>query len=159
MFRPREIVYGFISGLGFREPKNKYLISLYRDEDLEIVACFTTSQPYYGVPEEEVGHGAIVKDGKYISYVFEKDIVIGKNPETDEDFSFPKRTTVTFDYGIRQGYIEDFAAGIENARTVCIMDKDEYAGLLYAMFKSPLVNDRYKPLLEATLWQLYDGQW
>ncbi len=156
MFRPREIVYGFVSGLGFHKPKNKYLISLYQDENLEIVACFTTSQPYCGVPEEQVKHGAIVRGGEYHSYVFEKGVVIGQNPETGADFAFPDRTTVTFDYGIRQGFMGDFAEGIQNAKIVCVIDKEEYVDLLYAMYKSPDVNRKYKPYLEKTLQKILE---
>lgn len=156
MFRPREIIFGYVTGFGFRNPKNKYLISLYKSESLEVFACFTTSQHYYGVPEEMVRHGAILKDGEYYSYVFEKGVVVGKNPETGEDFSFPDRTTVTFDYGIRQGFIRDFAEGIQNARVVCVLNKEEYGNLLYAMYKSPNMNQKYKPLLERSLEALYN---
>lgn len=155
MFQPREIIYGYVTGLGFRNSKNKYLISLYRSDDLEIFACFTTSQHYYGVPEDQVKHGAIFKDGEYHSYVFEKGVIIGKNPETGADFSFPDRTTVTFDYGIRQGFIGDFADGIQNAKVVCVLNKEEFGNLLYAMYKSPNTNQKYKPLLERSLDALY----
>lgn len=158
MFQPREIIYGYICGLGFRSPKNKYLISLYRDENLEILACFTTSQHYYGVPEEEVRHGAIIKDGEYHSYVFEKGVTIGQNPETGADFAFSDRTTVTFDYGIRQGFIGDFTDGIKNAKVVCVLSKEEFGNLLYAMYKSPNMNQKYKPLLERSLDALYNGR-
>lgn len=156
MFRPREIIYGFVKGLGFHKPKHKYLIPLYQDENLEIVACFTTSQPYYGIPEDKVKHGAIIKDGQYHSYVFEHGVVIGKDPKTGNDFAFPKRTTVTFGYGIRQGFIEDFSDGMENAEIVCIMDMNEYINLLYAMYKSPETNSRYKPYVEKTLQKMFE---
>jgi len=156
MFRPREIVYGYVKGLGFYKPKNKYLIPLYRDDNLEIVACFTTSRPYYGVSENDVKHGAIMKDGKYYSYVFEQGVVIGHDPNTGADFAFPDRTTVTFNYGIKQGNIKAFAEGITNARTVCIINKDEYINLLYAMYKSPETNDKYKPYLEKTIQKMFE---
>ncbi len=156
MFRPREVIYGYVSGLAFYKPKNKYLITLYRDDNLEIVACFTTSQRYYGVPEDMVKHGAIIRNGEYCSYVFEKDVVVGTNPETGTDFAFPQRTTVTFDYGIRQGRIEDFVEGIKQARIVCVLNKKEFGNLLYAMYKSPNMSQQYKPLLEKSLQLLYE---
>ena len=156
MFRPREIIYGLVKGLGFHKPKHKYLIPLYQGENLEIVACFTTSQPYYGIPENKVKHGAIIKDGQYRSYVFECGVVIGKNPKTGSDFAFPKRTTVTFDYGIKQGSIEVFYDGMEDAEVVCVMDMDEYIDLLYAMYKSPEMNSGYKPYVEKTLQKMFE---
>ena len=155
MFQPREIVYGYVIGLGFAKPKYKYLIILYRDADLEIFACFTTSQHYYGVQEEEVKHGAIKRDGEYYSFVFEKDVVIGIDPRTGNSFSFPCRTTITFNYGIRQGEFEDFESGITNKEVVCVLNKDIFADLLYAMYKSPEMNDRFKPYLEKSLEQLF----
>lgn len=155
MFQPGEIVYGFVSGLGFRNPKNKYLITLYRDDDLEVVACFTTSQHYYGVSPEQVKHGPIIRDGEYYCYVFEKGIVIGKNPEDDSDFSFPLRTTVTFNYGIRHGQMQDFAEGMQDLKTVCVLNKEEFGNLLYAMYKSPEMDNAYKPFIEKSLTALY----
>ena len=155
MFQPREIVHGYVTGLGFHQAKNKFIITLYRDENLEIVACFTTSQPYCGVPEEQVRHGAIMRNGEYYSFVFEKGIEIGDDPRTGGRFAFSDRTTVTFNYGIREGELEDFDNGIESKEVVCILDKNIFADLLYAMYKSPEMKDRYKPYLERTLDDLY----
>ena len=155
MFQPGEIVYGFVSGLGFYQLKNKYLITLYRDESLEIVACFTTSRHYYGIPDEQVKHGAVYRDGETYAYVFEKDIVIGKNPEDGSDFSFPLRTTVTFNYGLRHGSLQNFADGMQNLKTVCILNKEEFGNLLYAMYKSPETDMAYLPYLEKSLRNLY----
>lgn len=158
MFQPREIVYGLVSGMGFMKPKPKYLITLYRDDNFEIVACFTTSQPYCGVSEEQIRHGAIIRNGNYHSYVFEKGIHIGINPETGAEFAFPARTTVTFDYGIRQGFIGKFKEGMKDARTVCILSKKEFGDLLYAMYKSPNLERKYKPYLEKSLQALFEDE-
>lgn len=155
MFQPGEIVYGFVSGLGFRNPKNKYLITLYRDNNLEVVACFTTSQHYYGIPDELVKHGVIYRDEEIYSYVFEKDVVIGTNPQDGSDFAFSLRTTVTFNYGIKHGELGEFAHGMQNVKTVCILSKKEFGDLLYAMYKSPEVDEAYKPYLEKSLEDLY----
>ena len=137
MFQPGEIVYGFVSGLGFRKPKY-------------------TSQCYYGVPDEQVKHGAIVRNGEYFSYVFEKDVVIGVSPEDGSEFSFPLRTTVTFDYGINKGYIGNFAEAMQDIKTVCTLNKKEFGDLLYAMYKSPEMNNAYKPYLEKSLEALFN---
>ncbi|MDE5750660.1 MAG: hypothetical protein K2H87_07840 [Duncaniella sp.] len=155
MFGHGEVVYGFVSGLGFFKPKNKYLITLYRDEDLEIVACFTTSQPYFGIPVEQVTHGPVMRNGHYHSYVFEKGVVVGTNPDTGADFAFPDRTTVTFDYGIRQGSIGKFEEGMTNIKTKCKLFREEFGNLLYAMYKSPNTEKKYLPYLEKSLNELY----
>lgn len=54
MFAPGEIVYGYVKHIG----KPKYAVSIYRDEDVNILIHFTTSQPRAGVPLELVHHGA-----------------------------------------------------------------------------------------------------
>lgn len=59
MFAPGEIVYGHVKHIG----KPKYAVSMYRDEDVNILIHFTTSQPRAGVPLEHVHHGAICRDG------------------------------------------------------------------------------------------------
>ncbi len=50
----------------------------------------------------------------------------------------------------------DFAEGIQNAKIVCVIDKEEYVDLLYAMYKSPDVNRKYKPYLEKTLQKILE---
>lgn len=52
MFQPREIVYGFVKGIN--PPHHKYIVTIYQDEELSIVACFTTSQGRAGVPEDKI---------------------------------------------------------------------------------------------------------
>lgn len=68
-FNPGEIIYGYVSSI--KPPKYKYLIVLHRDEELSIVACFTTSQPRAGIPTDESTHGPIRKNGDCLSYVFQ----------------------------------------------------------------------------------------
>lgn len=158
MFRPREVVYGFVVGFGFITPKPKYLISLYCDDNLNIVACFTTSRHRAGVPIELVHHGAIIEDGKYLSYVFEQGVIVGSHPETGAEFAFPQRSTVTFDYGIIEGQQEDLSDGIENAELKCVLNDTEYIDLVYAMYKSDKTNKAYKPYLEKVLTDFYTNK-
>lgn len=157
MFKPGNIVYGYVSGLGFRKAKHKYLITLYHDEAHDIVACFTTSQHYYGVPEEDVRHGAIRRNGVIYSYVFEKGVEIGSDPDTGAGFAFPDRTTVTFDYGVKQGFVSAFSEGIEDPKVVCVLNNDEFGNLLYAMYKSPQLKQNLKPYIEETLRKLSEN--
>ena len=42
MFAPGDIIYGFAKGL--YRPKFKYVVSIFKDADLNILAQFTTSQ-------------------------------------------------------------------------------------------------------------------
>ena len=146
-FNPGEIIYGYVSSI--KPPKYKYLIVLHRDEELSIVACFTTSQPRAGISTDESTHGPIRKNGDCLSYVFQAGRAIGCNPATRERFSFPLKTTVTFDYGVIEGPIERFRSMFNDARTVCILDKEEFMNLLYAMYQSSHSSLRHKQILES----------
>lgn len=69
MLSPQNVIRGFCKNTN--PPKYKYLISLYRSEELNIIACFTTSQNRAGVPSEQIKHGIIKnKEKEIISYVF-----------------------------------------------------------------------------------------
>lgn len=87
MLTPGTIVYVTITD----PPKPKYLISLYRDATLEVLACLTTSQPRSGVECHQVKHGCNKKEGKVLSYVFLAGTVVGQD-EGGKDFSFPLET-------------------------------------------------------------------
>ncbi len=150
MFQPKEIIYGFAKGIN--PPHNKYMVTLYRDENLQIIASFTTSKDRAGVAIDKIRHGINYNDANQVSsYVFEKDFVIGKDPATEKDFAFPKRTTIVFDYGIREGSLESFEREFENAQVVCVMNDSEYVDLIYAMYKSPSTNGRHKAILDKIL--------
>lgn len=146
MFQPREIIYGYANGL--YKPHNKYIVVIYQDENLSIVACFTTSQSRSGVPEEKIHHGAIYRDRQCISYVFDKDKIIGTHPQTGNDFSFPKRSVITFDYGVREAPVESFLKEFDNPEVVCVLHESEYMELVYAMYISPYTDKRHKHVLE-----------
>lgn len=56
MLRAKNIIYGFCTFTN--PPKNKYLISLYRNETLHVVAVFPTSKKRSGSlsPKHGMGH-------------------------------------------------------------------------------------------------------
>lgn len=153
MFQPREIVYGYAKGM--YSPHNKYIVTVYQDENLSIVACFTTSQQRSGVPENQIHHGPIYRDKKCISYVFEQGVVIGNNPDDNSDFSFPKRTVITFDYGVREGQKEYFLEQFGDPKVVCVLNEKEYIDLVYAMYCSPYTKISHKFVLDKILQDYY----
>lgn len=147
MFAPGEIVYGYVKHIG----KPKYAVSIYRDEEVNILIHFTTSQPRAGVPLEQVHHGANYKDGDCKSYVFEARREIGTNPNTCERFCFPLRTTMVFDYGLIKDTEQKLRLMFENPQVICKLDDNEYINLVYAMFKSKSTPKQYKPYLDKIL--------
>lgn len=147
MFAPGEIVYGYVKHIG----KPKYAVSMYRDEDVNILIHFTTSQSRAGVPLEQVHHGAMYKDGDCKSYVFEARREIGTTPASSERFSFPLRTTMVFDYGLLKDSEEKLRQMFENPQVVCKLDEAEYIDLVYAMYSSKSTPDEYKPYLNKVL--------
>ena len=58
---------------------------------------------------------------------------------------------MTFDYGVIEGHIERFRTMFNDARTVCILDKEEFMNLLYAMYQSSHSSLRHKQVLERIL--------
>lgn len=122
------------------------------------MACFTTSQQRAGVPELQIQHGPIYRDKKCISYVFERGVAIGRNPDTGNEFSFPKRTVITFDYGVREGQREYFMEQFDNPVVVCVLDEKEYIELVYAMYCSPYTKTSHKVVLDKILQDYYSRQ-
>lgn len=154
MFAPGEIVYGHVKHIG----KSKYAVSIYRDEDVNVLIHFTTSQPRAGVPLGQIRHGAIYKDGDCKSYVFEARCEIGTNPITGERFRFPLRTTMAFDYGLIKDSEERLRQMFENPQVVCKLDDKEYIDLVYAMYSSKSTPDEYKPYLNKVLTEYFSAE-
>lgn len=152
MFTPGNVVYAFCRTTN--PPKNKYMISLYRGVDFDLIFSFTTSQNRAGVPEEQVHHGTIKNDkGEPISYVFEAGREIGTSPDGNR-FSFPLRTTVTFDYGIIRTRSNNLITTIDNPVLKCRLDTNEYVDLIYAMMHSPRTPEYCKPIFDQILQKL-----
>lgn len=155
MFREREIILAFVKDI--HPPKEKFFITLHRDEDLNVVACLTTSH-HRVVPPEEVRHGVVRKDKEPVAYVFEKDCQIGINPENQAPFSFKKRTMVVFDYCMQEGSLEKFMKRTEKRRVVCELNDKDFEDLLYAMFQSSKIDKKYVPIIEKALRKHFDKQ-
>lgn len=130
MFAPGEIVYGWVKIL--HTPKYKYAVSLFRDGDLNILAQFTTSKNRVG-------------------YVFEAGAEIGIAPDSGNPFSFPRKTTITFDYGFIFGSEQKLSGYFDAPIVVCKMYEKQYIELVYALYKSPDFPDKYRTHLETVL--------
>lgn len=156
MFEPGTVTYGFAKHIS--TPKQKYAISLFRDENVQVVIHFTTSQKRAGIPENKIRHGINRDDeGNVLSYVFEPDIEIGDTPNGGR-FSFPVRTVMQFDYGFLRGDDWSLQQQFDNLEVKCRLDGKEYIDLIYAMYKSKRTPQQYKPYLEAVLEEYYNKQ-
>lgn len=152
MLKAKNIIYGFCKYTN--PPKNKYLISLYRSENLNIIAVFPTSLRRAGVANPK--HGVNVRDGRIISYVFEAGKVIGRAFGNDGDFSFPLQTTIPFDYCFREGEQDDLLKTFENPSVVGVLSDQEYIDLIYAFYRSPLTPVKYKPIFDKVLQEYFN---
>lgn len=152
MLSPQNIIYGFCKTTN--PPKAKYLISLYRSEDLNVTACFTTSRERAGVPLQKVKHGSIKNDNnEIISYVFSTDVYIGVTP-IGKEFKFPVQTVIRFDYCFKDGEQTDILSNFISPKVVCRLNDDEYVNLIYAMYHSDDTPEIYKPHFEQILFKL-----
>ena len=147
MLKAKNIIYGFCKYTN--PPKNKYLISLYRSEELNIIAVFPTSQHRAGVAAPR--HGCNIRDGKVISYVFDAGHPIGKKKDSDEDFSFSLQTAIPFDYCFREGEQDALLKTFDNPQVVGVLSDKEYIDLIYAFYSSPLTPLKYKPIFDKIL--------
>lgn len=154
MLEAKNIIYGFCTYTN--PPKNKYLISLYRSENLHVVAVFPTSRKRSGslLPK----HGKNYKGKDIVSYVFEANKCIGKKYKSDEDFSFPLMTTIPFDYCFQEGEQETFLKSFQSVEVVGILSDEEYINLIYAFTKSTLTPRKYIPIFEKILEDYYSGK-
>ena len=132
MFEPGTVTYGFAKNIN--NPKYKYAISIFRDEDVQVVIHFTTSQRRAGVPDDQIKHGINRDaDGKVVSYVFEPDVEIGDIP-TGGRFCFPERTVMQFDYGFLRGDDWSLQQQFDDLEVKCHLDREEYLNLVYTMY-------------------------
>lgn len=147
MLKAKNIIYGFCKYTN--PPKKKYLISLYRSDDLNIIAVFPTSQRRAGVDIPK--HGCNIRDGKIVSYVFDAGHPIGKKSGLDKDFAFPMQTTIPFDYCFRCGEQDELLKTFDNPQVVGVLSDDVYIDLIYAFYTSPLTPQKYKPIFDKIL--------
>lgn len=149
MFTPGNVIYAFFNST--HPPKPKYLISLYKSDELCVIACFTTSLPRAGVPLENIKHGKNVNsEGEVVSYVFLKDKVIGVKPD-GTPFSFPEQTTVRFDYTLQTNTQDAFLKLMSNPIVVGKLSEKEYLDLIYSMYQSNDINEESIKCFESIL--------
>jgi len=151
MLKAKNIIYGFCKYTN--PPKNKYLISLYRSEELNIIAVFPTSQRRAGVAEPK--HGCNIREGQIVSYVFDAGHPIGKKQGSDKDFSFSLQTTIPFDYCFREGEQDELLKTFDSPRVVGVLSDKEYIDLIYAFYTSPLTPLKYKPIFDKILQEYF----
>lgn len=151
MFEPGEVIYAYVKN--FNCPKYKYFVTIYRDDELHIVTCFTTTKNRVGYALENLTHGFVKSDNQIIGYFFDRNVEIGLD-DNKLPFRFPRHCVIPFDYGVREGTKEQFLKHIEQERVVCRLHRAEYENLVYAMYKSPRTNPKYKPYLEKVLLQI-----
>jgi len=154
MLKAKNIIYGFCKYTN--PPKNKYLISLYRSEELNVIAVFPTSQRRAGVASPK--HGCNIRDNQVVSYVFDAGHPIGKKHGSDEVFSFPMQTTIPFDYCFREGDQNDLLKSFEKPEVVGVLSDKEYIDLIYAFYTSPLTPQKYKPIFDKILQEYFEGK-
>ena len=153
MLKAKNIIYGYCTYTTPQKPK--YLISLYRSEDLNIIAVFPTSQRRSCVVIAK--HGCNRKNDIPVSYVFTARTPIGKRYMSDEDFCFPLQTTIPFDYCFREDPQEKILQSFVNPSVVGVLSGEEYIDLLYALLYSPYTPKRYKDIFDQILHE-YLGQ-
>lgn len=151
MLKAKNIIYGFCKYTN--PPKYKYLISLYRSDDLNIIAVFPTSQRRSGVATPK--HGCVIRNNQVISYVFDAGQPIGKKKDSDEDFSFPLQTTIPFDYCFKEGDQDNLLKIFESPKVVGVLSDKEYIDLIYAFYTSSLTPQKYKPIFDKILQEYF----
>ena len=154
MLKAKNIIYGFCKYTN--PPKNKYLISLYRSEELNVIAVFPTSQHRAGVAVPK--HGCNFRDNQPISYVFDAGHPIGTKKGCDEVFAFPKQTTIPFDYCFREGDQDSLLKTFDYPEVVGVLSDKEYIDLIYAFYRSPLTPQKYKPVFDKILQEFFSKE-
>lgn len=147
MLKAKNIIYGFCTYTTPKKPK--YLISLYRSEELNVIAVFPTSKRRSGVASTQ--HGCNRRDNMPVSYVFTANTPIGKKYMSDEDFCFPLQTTIPFDYCFREGDQDLILQSFVEPTVVGVLSDKEYIDLLYALLYSPHTPQRYKEVFDQIL--------
>lgn len=151
MFEPGEVVYAFVKTT--HPPKNKYFVTIYRDDELRIVTCFTTTQDRVGTPLEILRHGYVRKEGQIVGYCFDCTVEVGLDL-SNQPYKFPRKCVIPFDYGVNQGTKDQFLKIVENPVVVCRLHPKEYENLVYAMYRSPRTNPKYLPYLDKVLQEI-----
>lgn len=149
MFEPGEVVYAYVKNI--HKPKFKYFVTVYRDDELRIVTCFTTTKNYHvGYDFNQLTHGYVKRENKIVGYFFDMNVEVGMD-ESNQPFKFPRNCVIPFDYGVQEATKEQFLKNVEQEEVVCKLHPQEYQDIVYAMYKSPNTNPKYKPYLDKVL--------
>lgn len=147
MLKAKNIIYGYCTYTTPNKPK--YLISLYRSDDLSIIAVFPTSKRRSGTSNPT--HGCNKRDNIIVSYVFDAKRPIGTKFKSEEDFCFPLQTTIPFDYCFREDSQENILKTFKDPKVVGILSDQEYVNLIYSFLHSPYTPQKYKVIFDKIL--------
>ncbi|MCH5307626.1 MAG: hypothetical protein J1E37_06045 [Prevotella sp.] len=147
MLKAKNIIYGHCTYTTPNKPK--YLISLYRSEDLNIIAVFPTSKSRAGTSNPI--HGCNKRDNIIVSYVFEAGRPIGTKYQSEEDFSFPLQTVIPFDYCFREDTQDNILKTFNSPKVVGVLSDREYVDIVYSFLHSPYTPEKYKEIFDKIL--------
>lgn len=132
------------------EKKNKYLIVLLDVGNAKLLLSLPSSQIY--ISPEKKKPGCIHYEDQDISiYFFDKDEIIGIN-----GFSFSKDTFIYYAQVFERS--PSFLESYFHSGQLALLDKltkEAMIEVLYCAYKSRLVPERYRPLLEKRLEDLH----
>ena len=136
---------------GVEKDTGKFIIVLTDFDDNTLIISITTSQdhvPSY-IEKKRCIHE---KSIRFHVYIFPKDKKI-----CDNDFSFPKETYIYLtgshvqEYDISRLETEFKDGKVKNLGT---LKKDELLELIYCVYCSPMIKNKFKPVLESLIEQL-----
>ena len=154
MLKAKNIIYGYCTYTTPNKPK--YLISLYRSDELNIIAVFPTSKKRSGVSLPR--HGCNKRDNTIVSYVFDAKRPIGTVYKSEEPFSFPLQTTIPFDYCFREDSQENILKTFKDPKVVGVLSDQEYIDIIYSFLHSSLTPERYKAIFDKILRDYFEGK-
>lgn len=147
MLKAKNIIYGYCTYTTPNKPK--YLISLYRSDDLNIIAVFPTSQRRSG--SSNPTHGCNKRDNTIVSYVFDAKRPIGTKYQSEDPFSFPLQTTIPFDYCFREETQDNILKTFKDPKVVGVLSDQEYIDIIYAFLHSPYTPKKYVRIFDNIL--------
>jgi hypothetical protein len=136
--------------------RDKYLIVLYRLENISVIAPLTTSKDY--LPDKYKSERCVKDDeSKIHCYFIPAEIVIGS-----KGFFFPKNTYIhIISSNLKQRDISSLTGKYINTGLAELQDRlsdKEYSDLLYCIYKSSFIPKGIKRLLEPVIEDLEKGR-
>lgn len=137
------------------EPKDKYLIILYNDQNSCLVCSFPTRRNRTS-STLILKHGCNKSEEVYHSfYHFEKKIIIGKN-----NFCFPLPTFIYHNYDVFEADLNSLSSKYtgDSIQAVDQLLEKEYENLIYCILKSKHSTKKIKKILTAELEKFIKNQ-